>query len=45
MSKEELENWVKIKKHMEETDCTDNMFYVRAVAIVNGKDDPMEPLK
>ena len=44
MSKEELENWQKIKDHMEAIGNTDNHFYSRAVAIVAGKDDPIEPL-
>ena len=43
MSKEELENWQRIKDHME-IGKTDNHFYLRAVAIVT-KEDPIEPLE
>ena len=45
MSKAERENWKKIKVALEEADKTDCYFYRRAVAIVNGGDDPMEALK
>lgn len=45
MNKYERENWEKIKKYMQENKKTDNMFYKRAAAISEGKDDPMEPLK
>ena len=45
MSKEELANWQRIKDSMEEKKATDNMFYKRAVAIVEGKDDPLQPLE
>jgi hypothetical protein len=45
MSKEELANWQRIKEVMEEKGTTDNMFYKRAVAIVNGDDDPLDKLK
>ena len=45
MSKEELENWQRIKDHMEAIGKTDNHFYLRAVAIVAGKEDPIEPLE
>ena len=43
MDKHERENWEKVKKHLEETGATDNMFYKRAVAICKGEDDPLEP--
>ena len=45
MEKDELANWQRIKEHMEETGNTDNQFYIRAVAICAGKDDPMKPLE
>jgi hypothetical protein len=45
MSKEELAHWQRIKEVMEEKGTTDNMFYKRAVAIVNGDDDPLDKLK
>ena len=44
MSPEELENWQKIKKHMETLGKTDSFFYKRAVAISEGENDPIEPL-
>ena len=45
MSKEERENWIKIKEHMERNNCTDNYFYERACAISDNKPDPLDPLK
>ena len=45
MSEEEKANWLKIKAHLEEQNCTDNFFYKRACAIADDKPDPMEPLK
>jgi len=45
MSDEERANWQRIKDVMEEKGTTDNFFYKRAVAIVEGKDDPIEPLQ
>ena len=46
MSKEELENWQKIKDHFETLPefKRDNGFYRRACAIVAGGEDPIEPL-
>ena len=45
MSQEERDNWQRIKDSMEEKGTTDNYFYKRAVAICEGKDDPMKPLE
>ena len=45
MTTEERNNWKLVKKALEEADKTDCYFYRRAVAIVNGGDDPMEALK
>lgn len=45
MSKEELANWQRIKEVMEEKGTTENMFYKRACAIVDGKNDPLDKLK
>lgn len=45
MSEEELANWKLIKDTMERDGNTDNMFYKRACAIVDGKDDPLDKLK
>ena len=47
MDKESLENWQKVKDHFDKLpeDQRNNMFYKRAVAICDGKDDPMEELK
>ena len=42
MSKKELENWKKVKVALEEADKTDCYFYRRAVAICEGKKDPLE---
>ena len=44
MKPQELENWQRIKDAMEESGQTDNYYYKRAVAIVAGKEDPIEPL-
>jgi len=41
MHSEEYANWVKIKKVFEEKGTTDNWYYKRACAIVEGKSDPM----
>ena len=45
MSDEERTNWQRIKDAMEEKGTTDNFFYKRAVAIVDGKPDPLKPLE
>ena len=45
MSDEERANWQRIKDVMEEKGTTDNFFYKRAVAIVQGKDDPLKKLE
>ena len=45
MSQEERDNWQTIKDTMEEKGTTDNFFYKRAVAICEGKNDPMKPLE
>lgn len=42
MSKEELENWQRIKDAMDESGNTDNYFYKRAVVILEGKEDPLK---
>ena len=42
MDKHELDNWKKIKEALEKADKTDCYFYKRAVAIVNGKSDPLQ---
>ena len=42
MSKEELENWQKVKDALEEAGKTDSFFYKRAVAILEGKPDPLQ---
>jgi hypothetical protein len=42
MDKYEIENWKKIKAHLEEVGKTDNMFYTRAKAISKTATDPME---
>ena len=42
MDKHTLENWRKIKQALEAEGRTDCMFYRRAIAILNGKPDPLE---
>tara|TARA_S200002703_G_scaffold24614_1_gene21362 strand:+ start:605 stop:760 length:156 start_codon:yes stop_codon:yes gene_type:complete len=44
MHPDELQNWKIIKKKFEENGTTDNFFYKRACAIVNGQPDPMNNL-
>ena len=45
MDKVERENWEKVKAGLEAAGKTDSMYYKRAVAIAEGKDDPIDPLK
>ena len=45
MDKDTVENWKKVKEALEEAGKTDSQFYIRAVAIVEGRPDPMDPLK
>ena len=45
MDQQEKANWEKIKVALEAEGKTDSYFYKRAVAICNGEDDPIEPLK
>ena len=45
MSDEERNNWVLVKEALEEADKTDCYYYKRAVAIVDGKEDPLNTLK
>ena len=42
MTKDEEENWQKIKEELEKAGKEDSMFYKRAVAILAGKEDPMK---
>jgi hypothetical protein len=42
MSESELENWKRVKEALEEADKTDSYFYKRAVAICEGKEDPLK---
>ena len=44
MHPDELQNWKIIKEKFEENGTTDNFFYKRACAIVNGQPDPMNNL-
>ncbi len=41
MHPDEVANWERIREHMEASGKTDNYFYRRAVAIGDGKPDPM----
>lgn len=36
------ENWLKVKKALEQNGKTDTFFYKRAVAIASGKPDPLK---
>ena len=42
MSDEERSNWQKVKEALEAADKTDCFFYKRAVAICDGKPDPLD---
>jgi hypothetical protein len=42
MDKNELDNWKKVKEALEKADKTDCYFYKRAVAIIEGKPDPLQ---
>jgi len=42
MDKRELDNWKKVKDALEKADKTDSYFYKRAVAITEGKPDPLQ---
>ena len=44
MTKEERDNWQRIKDYMEAVGKTDSPFYSRACTIVAGGEDPIEPL-
>jgi hypothetical protein len=44
MDEKTKENWKKIKESMEASGKTDNMFYKRAVKIVNGGSDPLDKM-
>ena len=42
MDKTELENWERVKVALEAAGKTDCMYYRRAVAICDGKPDPLK---
>ena len=42
MDEQELENWKRVKDALEAAGKTDSMFYKRALAIIDGKPDPLE---
>ena len=42
MDKQELENWQRVKEALEAADKTDSFYYKRAVAILEGKPDPLK---
>jgi hypothetical protein len=44
MDKHQKENWEKIAKHLEESGATHNDYYVRAIAITEGKKDPIQKI-
>lgn len=47
MNEQEHKNWKKVKDHFESLpeENRNNWFYKRAVAICNGKKDPLQPLE
>jgi len=45
MDQHTYDNWMKVKKALEESGKTDCFFYKRAVAISKGKRDPFEDVK
>ena len=42
MDKQTLDNWEKVKSALEAAGKTDSFFYKRAVAICDGRKDPLE---
>ena len=42
MDKTERENWERVKVALEAAGKTDTMYYKRAVAICDGKEDPLK---
>ena len=42
MNEQEKANWLKIKKHFEKIEKTDNYFYERACKSADGGKDPMQ---
>ena len=42
MDKQELENWQRVKEALEAAGKTDSFYYKRAVAICDGKPDPLK---
>tara|TARA_S200002703_G_C3753776_1_gene231910 strand:+ start:648 stop:776 length:129 start_codon:yes stop_codon:yes gene_type:complete len=42
MDDKELENWQRVKDALEEANKTDTFYYKRAVAILEGKPDPLK---
>ena len=42
MDEQERKNWETVKQALEKAGKTDTMFYKRAVAICDGKKDPLE---
>ena len=45
MDQQERANWERVRDELAKAGKTDSHFYKRAVAICNGEDDPLEPLK
>ena len=45
MDKYTYDNWVRVKETFELSGNTDNFFYKRACAIVEGQPDPLKNLK
>jgi len=45
MDPDTRENWRKIRDHLEAVGKTDNHYYRRAVAILQGRSDPFDKLQ
>ena len=45
MDDQTLENWLRIRIHLQKTGNTENHFYKRAVAITDGRPDPFKSWK
>ena len=42
MDEQELANWQRVKEALEKAGKTDSMYYKRALAIIEGRPDPLE---
>ena len=42
MDEQELANWKRVKEALEKAGKTDKLYYKRALAIIEGRPDPLE---